>query len=133
MKKFNYYLVDEVKNGEQWTIYAGTDLKTAETILNNIAPKDCDALELLGTDEEPDTYTTAETLKRLYIGTAERPAAAFTDQELSLLSAALINAIQEASEARRNLQFLAGHRIEDDTPERLERLNNKVCMMMQSE
>lgn len=61
MKTYNYYLVDDTSN-DGWTYGLFRDFETAKLFCINLILPGSPILEIIGTDEDPDTYKFADTL-----------------------------------------------------------------------
>lgn len=60
MKTYKNYLVETSKH--DWTYGFFTDFETAKTFSRQLTVKDADFIEVIGTDEDPDTFTSCETV-----------------------------------------------------------------------
>jgi hypothetical protein len=64
MKEYKNYMVQEIFEDEdqEWTVAVFTDYKKAVDFTEAYAPKEGKRIEIWGTDEDTDTFLTAETL-----------------------------------------------------------------------
>ena len=64
MKKYNNYMVQEIfeDEGQEWTVAVFTDYKKAVDFTEAYVPKEGKRIEIWGTDEDTDTFLTADTL-----------------------------------------------------------------------
>lgn len=61
MKTFKNYMVIDVTN-EDWCLAEFQDYEKAKDFIKAVVLKDSEQLEIWGTDEDPDTYTSCRTV-----------------------------------------------------------------------
>ena len=61
----NYLILIETANYDGWCIYETQDQAEAVKVYEGLFfPSEVTAVELFGTDEDPDTYLTGETIRK---------------------------------------------------------------------
>lgn len=74
----NYLVIEKKKAGDEWTVATFNNESSAIDFCNAYTPQAADLVEVWGTDEDPDTFLTADTvyIKDVKTGETFRPAEA---------------------------------------------------------